>query len=94
MKPQSRLWLTHVTRASAVVRFLTASRHLITYRDRDVALVWTLEHLFKTNWQRSSSVQIKPSQPSELAVNPLQSSPDRVSGVNHGFSGDYRTEPD
>src|ERR1700733_15021568 len=44
-------------------RSLPTSRLLVTYRDHDVAFVWTLEHLFKTNWQRSSSVQIKPPQP-------------------------------
>ena len=30
--------------------------------DRDMEYVWTLKHLDKTNWQRSSSVQIKPPQ--------------------------------
>jgi hypothetical protein len=42
------------------------SRLIVTYRDRDVAFVWTLEHLSKTNWRRSSSVQIKPPQPKFL----------------------------
>jgi len=28
--------------------------------DRDMEFVWTLKHSDKTNWQRSSSVQIKP----------------------------------
>ena len=45
---------------------LPHGRLIVTYRDRDVAFVWTLEHLFKTNWQRSSSVQIKPPQPKFL----------------------------
>ncbi len=30
--------------------------------DRDMEFVWTLKHLDKTSWQRSSSVQIKPPQ--------------------------------
>jgi len=54
-----RLWFSHFPRAL----HLNAIR---TYHDRDVALVWTLEHLSKTNWQRSSSVQIKPPQPKFL----------------------------
>jgi hypothetical protein len=45
---------------------LPHGRLIVTYRDRDVAFVWTLEHLSKTNWQRSSSVQIKPPQPKFL----------------------------
>jgi hypothetical protein len=42
-----------------VLDFLTRSL-LVTYLDRDMEFVWTLKHLEKTNWQRSSSVQIKP----------------------------------
>src|SRR5713101_6992967 len=41
-------------------RSLPTSRLLVTYLDRDIEFVWTLKHLDKTSWQRSSSVQIKP----------------------------------
>jgi hypothetical protein len=34
--------------------------------DRDMEFVWTLKHSDKTNWQKSSSVQIKPPQPKIL----------------------------
>ena len=44
-------------------RSLTASRLLVTYLDRDMEFVWTPEHLDKMSWHRSSSVQIKPLQP-------------------------------
>jgi hypothetical protein len=43
-------------------------RLLVTYLDRDMELVWTPKHLDKMSWHRSSSVQIKPLQPSELTV--------------------------
>src|SRR6266852_4578836 len=43
-------------------RSLPTSRLLVTYLDRDMDFVWTLKHLDKTSWQRSSSVQIKPLQ--------------------------------
>src|SRR5271169_6011946 len=39
---------------------LERSRLLVIYLDPDMEFVWTLKHLDKTNWQRSSSVQIKP----------------------------------
>jgi hypothetical protein len=51
---------------AVTITFLARSRLIVTYHDRDVAFVWTLEHLSKTNRQRSSSVQIKPPQPKFL----------------------------
>jgi hypothetical protein len=60
MLPESRFY------GQVKEQLVNRSRFLVTYRDCDVAFVWTLEHLFKTNWQRSSSVQIKPPQPKFL----------------------------
>ena len=45
------------------IAFLARSRLLVTYLDRDMELVWTPKHLDKMSWHRSSSVQIKPLQP-------------------------------
>jgi hypothetical protein len=44
-------------------RSLTTCRLLVTYLDRDMEFVWTPEHLDKMSWHQSSSVQIKPLQP-------------------------------
>src|ERR1700683_508083 len=51
---------------------VTASRLLVTYLDRDMEFVWTPKHLDKMSWHRSSSVQIKPLQPTNsfFSANP------------------------
>ncbi len=46
-----------------VRRSLPTSRLLVTYLDRDMEFAWTPKHLDKMSWHRSSSVQIKPLQP-------------------------------
>ena len=45
---------------------------LVTYLDRDMEFVWTPKHLEKMSWHRSSSVQIKPLQPTNsfFSANP------------------------
>src|SRR5580700_4338944 len=45
---------------------------LVTYLDRDMEFVWTPKHLDKMSWHRSSSVQIKPLQPTNsfFSANP------------------------
>jgi hypothetical protein len=52
-----------------------SSRLLVTYLDRDMELVWTPKHLDKMSWHRSSSVQIKPLQPTNsfFSANPQPS---------------------
>ena len=49
-----------------------AGRLLVTYLDRDMEFVWTPKHLDKMSWHRSSSVQIKPLQPTNsfFSANP------------------------
>jgi hypothetical protein len=64
---------------------VNAGRLLVTYRDRDVAFVWTLEHLFKTNRQRSSSVQIKPPQPKNSFLSAISTSPATIRIDNFEF---------
>jgi len=53
-------------------RSLTTSRLLVTYFDRDMEFVWTPKHLDKMSFHRSSSVQIKPLQPTNsfFSANP------------------------
>ena len=53
-------------------RSLPTSRLLVTYLDRDMELVWTAKHLDNMSWHRSSSVQIKPLQPTNscFSANP------------------------
>jgi hypothetical protein len=53
-------------------RSLPTSRLLVTYLDRDMEFVWTPRHLDKMSWHRSSSVQIKPLQPTNsfFSANP------------------------
>ena len=66
-----------IKHSGSVRQSLARSRLLVTYLDRDVEFVWTLKHLCKTNWQRSSSVQIKPrnqKQHSFISNDPLQGS--------------------
>ena len=51
---------------------LPRSRLLVAYLDRDMEFVWTPMHLDKMSWHRSSSVQIKPLQPTNsfFSANP------------------------
>jgi hypothetical protein len=50
----------------------TALGLLVTCLDRDMEFVWTPKHLDKTGWHRSSSVQIKPLEPTNpfFSANP------------------------
>jgi hypothetical protein len=66
-------------------RSFLASRLVVTYLDRDMDFVWTLKHLDKTSWQRSSSVQIKPPQPKNLLPSISSANPATIRIDNFEF---------
>lgn len=57
---------------SQLLDFLTRCRLLVAYLDRDMEFVWTPKHLDKMSWHRSSSVPIRPLQPTKsfFSANP------------------------